>query len=426
MKRILVYGIGWLVSAAAFAQPTLDECRRMAREHYPEIRQYDVVALTEGYDLSNAARAWIPQVSLSAQATWQNATAKFPDALTAIWQQYGLSMQGVAKTQYNVGIEVSQNIWDGGKSRADHRIAKADADEQRRAADVELYAVEGRVDDLYFGILLLDGRQACIRLTCDLLRSNLEKMRSLVRNGVAMASDADALEAELLTVGQQLTQTEMARASYRQMLELFIGEPLGEGDLPLPEAAEPLAHDSERPELAMFAARSSGLSARERTIKSAAMPQFKLFATGSFGYPGYDLFKSMTSRDGQWNFMAGVRMSWNFGAFYTQKNNLEKLQAARQAVDIQRDIFLFNNELQLTRERGEIARLRRVIADDGRIVALRRSVREAAESKLRNGVIDTDELLQKITDETTAAISRTTHEIELLKTICELKHTINR
>ena len=70
--------------------------------------------------------------------------------------------------------------------------------------------------------------------------------------------------------------------------------------------------------------------------------------------------------------------------------------------------------------------LRRALADDDRIVQLRRAVREAAESKLRNGVIDTNDLLRKITEEATAATARSAREIELVKTIYELKHTINR
>ena len=53
-------------------------------------------------------------------------------------------------------------------------------------------------------------------------------------------------------------------------------------------------------------------------------------------------------------------------------------------------------------------------------------MREAAESKLRNGVIDTHDLLLKITDEANASMARSMREIELLKTLYELKHTINR
>ena len=58
---------------------------------------------------------------------------------------------------------------------------------------MDLYALQGRVDTLFFGILLLDDRIAQTRLTLDLLRSNLEKVRALQRNGVAMQSDADAV-----------------------------------------------------------------------------------------------------------------------------------------------------------------------------------------------------------------------------------------
>lgn len=116
-----------------------------------------------------------------------------------------------------------------------------------------------------------------------------------------------------------------------------------------------------------------------------------------------DYFQSMMSSDWSWNALVGVKMSWNFGAYYTKKNSLNKLRTAQAQVEVQRDIFLFNTRLQTTEENGDIARLRKALADDDRIVALRRSVREAAESKLRNGVIDTNDLLQKITDEATAA-----------------------
>lgn len=53
-------------------------------------------------------------------------------------------------------------------------------------------------------------------------------------------------------------------------------------------------------------------------------------------------------------------------------------------------------------------------------------MREAAESRLRNGVIDTNDLLGKITEEDAAATARSAREIELLKAIYELKHTINQ
>ncbi len=426
MKRILILCGGLLVGLMAQAQLTLDECRRLARANYPEIRQYDLVRQTEEYNLSNATRAWIPQLSLNAQATWQTDVTSYPEALVGMLEQQGVNMSGLRKDQYKVGLSLYQNIWDGGKSSADRTLARAEAMEQERATDVDLYALESRVDELYFGILLLDEQIVQTHLTIDLLRSNWEKVRSLQRNGVAMQSDADVLEAEVLTMNQRLGQLESSRASFREMLGLFIGQPLGEQTLIRPAMVEPATGESNRPELAMFNARIDKFSAQEQSVKSVSMPRLGLFAEGYYGYPGLNFMDGMMSADWSWNAIVGVKLSWNFGAYYTQDNNLNKIRTAQRAVEVQRDIFLFNNRMQVAQENGEIIRLRKAIADDDRIVALRRSVREAAESKLRNGIIDTTDLLRKITDEASATTMRSAREIELLKAIYELNHTINR
>ena len=66
------------------------------------------------------------------------------------------------------------------------------------------------------------------------------------------------------------------------------------------------------------------------------------------------------------------------------------------------------------------------VEDDAKIVELRRRVRLAAESQLKNGVIDATDLLRKIADETTAVQNQSTHEIELLQTVYRLKTTLNQ
>lgn len=367
MKRIALLCGCLLAGLSAGAQVTLDECRRLAREHYPEIRQYDLVRRTEEYTLSNARRAWLPQLSIAAQATWQTEVPSFPNALAGMLVQQGIDMPGMNKDQYKAALELNQTLWDGGKSEADKRIARAEAAEQARSADVDLYALQGRVDNLFFGILLLDERIVQTRLTLDLLRSNLEKVRALQRNGVAMQSDADAVEAELLTVNQQLTQVTASRDSYRWMLEIFTGRPLDGERLERPDASEPRSMESSRPELALFDATADKLTAQERLVKAATRPRFGLFAQGYYGYPGMDYFQSMMSPDWSWNAMAGVKMSWNFGAYYTRKNSLAKLRTAKEQVEVQREIFLFNTRLQTAEESGDIARLRKALADDDRI-----------------------------------------------------------
>ena len=425
MKRFLLTLFAVTCVASVGAQ-SLDECRRLAREHYPEIRQYDLISQTEQYNLLNASRAWIPQVALSAQATYQSATPTYPEAFNTILQANGIEMAGIRRDQYKVALDVSQNIWDGGQTKATKAIAEAEAKEQRSRVDVSLYDLQSRVDNLYFGILLLDERKAQTEALIAVLESNLARLQTYYKNGVAMQADVDAVEAELLSARQTLGQVESSRASYRRMLEVFIGQPLTSEYLERPAMRELQSRTSARPELALFDAQESKLEAQRKAINASLMPRFSAFAQGYYGYPGLDMFKSMVSSDWTLNAIVGVRMSWNIGAFYTKRNNLEKLNAAQKQIAVQRDVFLFNTEMQTTQDDGEIARLRKAIEDDNRIVELRRRVRMAAESQLENGVIDATDLLRKINDETSATLARSTHEIELLQAIYRLKTTLNQ
>ena len=425
MKRTILLLLMVLTALTSRAQ-TLEECCRLAREHYPEIRQYDLIAETEQYNISNAARAWIPQVVLSGQATYQSATPTYPEAFNQMIAANGLDMSGVRKDQYKVVIDVSQNIWDGGQSKANREIAKAEAAVECSRVDVSLYDLQSRIQNLYFGILLLDERVAQTETLIEVLDANLNRMCTYYKNGVAMQSDVDAVEAELLTARQTLSQVEASRTSYRRMLEVFIGQPLTDKTLTRPAMVEVASRTSLRPELTMFEAQSNILSAQRNAITASVMPRFSAFAQGYYGYPGLDMFKSMVSAEWTLNAIVGVRMSWNIGAFYTKKNNLNKLDVAERQISVQRDIFLFNTQMQTTQDDGEIARLRSALEDDNRIVELRRSVRMAAESRLENGVIDATDLLRKIADETTATLNRSTHEIELLQATYRLKTTLNQ
>lgn len=414
------------VPAARLNAQSLDECQRLAREHYPVVRQYDLIARTEQYDLSNAARAWIPQIALSAQATWQTDVAKYPDALSSMLAQQGVTISGMRKDQYKVTVDISQNIWDGGQSKASRAIAEAEATERRNRTDVDLYDLQARVENIYFSILLLDERVAQTKALISLLESNLSRMQVYNKNGIATQADVDAVEAELLTARQTLGQVTSSRSSYRRMLELFIGCPLSSDTLERPTTPELPSHTSARPELALLNAQGNKIDAQRKAIRSSLMPRLSAFAQGYYGYPGLDMFKSMVSADWKLNAIIGVRMSWNVGAFYTMRNNLEKLNVAQRQINVQRDIFLFNTQMQTTQDNGEIIRLQNAVTDDNRIVRLRQSVRMATESRLENGVIDATDLLRKITDETSAALNRSTHEIELLQAIYRQKHTLNQ
>ena len=425
MKRILLL-TSLLASLAVCAQPSVERCKEMAREHYPLIRRYGLIEQSRDYTLSNAARAWLPQVTLSGQATLQSDVVSWPEEFESMLAMQGLDMPGIRRDQYKMQIDVQQTLWDGGKSRTDRAIAESEAAQERMSTEVELYAVDSRVEDIYFGILLMQEQQRQIGEMMQRLQTNLDHMNVLVENGMVMQADADAVEVQLLTQHQSLGQVEARLQSFRRILGLFIGEELGEVPLPIPVAEEPVGYDSERPELQLMDAQMALLQAREQMVDVSLAPRVALFAQGYYGYPGLNMFENMVSHRWTLNGIVGVRMNWSISSLYTSKTSRRQLQNARDNVMLQREVFAFNSRLQAEQESAEVRRIREAIADDDRIVALRSRVREAAEARLQEGMIDTHDLLGTISDETSAKIARSTHQIELVKAIYDLKHTLNK
>ena len=409
-----------------YADVTLDYCLQRAEENYPEIKKYGLLESASELSLEEINRGWWPRLGLSAQANVQNIVPAFPDILRNMLAQNGFELKGMGIFQYKVAAELNQTIWDGGASKAQRAIERASLAESKAALDVELYAIRGQVESIYFGILLLQEQMKQTESTVELLSSNLQRLESMVRNGTAMQSDADMVEAQRLTLKQTLAEARNAMKGYRDILSVYIGENLNDRNLICPDAEMPESPDSKRPELTLFDRKIDSNAARLKAIDASVMPHIGFFTQAYYGYPGYNYFESMTNRSLSFNIMAGIRVSWNVESLYTKDTKRRKLTLSSDMVNADREKFLFNSHLQSARENSEIEAIRDVMKEDSRIVELRQSVRRSAESQLRNGIIDATALLSKINDENQARLNSAYHNIQLIQNIYKLKNTLNQ
>lgn len=426
MNRLISLLITTLTSIYCNAQITLQYCLEKADENYPMIKRYELIEKTKSLNLSDINKGWLPRVGIYGQTTLQNIVPSFPEPLENVLTQMGHEMKGLGHLQYKVGIDINQPIWDGGMSKAQRSVERATTAEAKASLSVQIYTMHERVMDIFFGILLMDEQIAQTNNTIELLNANLSRMKSMLTNGVAMQSDVDMLEAQILTMTQHLSEAQSARKGYRDMLEIYIAESLDGKKLVKPTADMPSEYNTLRPELEMFDAKIRLNNAKSATIGASVMPRIGFFAQAYYGYPGFNYFESMINRDLSFNALAGIKLSWNIDAFYTKKSAHSKLITASEVIENDRQVFLFNNRLQAKSQTDAIDGLRKVMTDDERIVALRQNVRHAAESQLQNGVIDATSLLTKITDENQARLTACYHEIQLLQKIYQLKYTLNR
>ena len=418
--------LGLFSCLATTAQITIEECISKAETNYPLISRYNIIEATYDIDLAEINNSWLPRIGIYGQVTGQNVVPSFPKTLTGILDQMGQSMKGLGKIQYKVGVDVSQNIWDGGASKFRRELTRAQASVGKSALDVEMYAVRQRVESIFFAILLTEEQIEQNEVTCRLLQNNLEQLRAKVRNGVAMQCDADMVEAQALTLSQGIAQAKSAVEGYRDALEIFIGESLRGKSLVRPSAQIPLSYECDRPELRLFKDRLAANVASQRLSDVSLMPKVGLFAQAYYGYPGFDYFKSMMNRNLSFNILAGVKVSWNIDSFYSRKNNNRRTSVNALEINADKDLFLFNTSIQSASQRDAVNGLREVMKDDARIIELRASVRRAAESQLANGIIDATALLAKISDENIAQLNARLHEIQLIKEIYNLKYILNQ
>ena len=407
---------------------TLEECQQAAERNYPLIRQYGLIEKTTELTVANIRKGWLPQVSASAQATYQSDVVAFPEQMQAVYQQMGLNMKGLTKDQYRVGIDVSQTIYDGGAISSQKAVARGQGKVQAAQNEVNIYNVRKRVNEMYFSLLMLDEQILLNHDLQELFRGNEQKLASMVRQGTAAESDLQNVKAERLNVVQQATSLESQKRMLQRMLSTFCGIEVKEVAKPALQAStltSPQREAVARPEMRLFDAQLNLADAQEKALNSAMMPKLGLFAQGFYGYPGLNMFEDMMRRDWSLNGIIGARLTWNIGALYTRKNDKAKLQLQRDMTESNRKVFLFNNNLEQIQQNEDIARFQKLMADDEEIITLRSAVRKAAESKLSHGIIDVYDLVREINAENAARVQQSMHEIEMLKQIYDNKFTTN-
>ena len=394
----------------------MEQCKAWARDNYPVIKQYDLMEQSRRFTVANAAKAWLPHVSVSGTVSYQSDVTTIPITLP------GVDIPTLSKDQYDVNITLSQQVYDGGAVASAKRLAEAQGDVGREQVSVAMYDVNRRIDELFFGILVLDEQIGQVAVLQEDLSLSLASVKAMVKGGIANQTDVDAVMVELVKAKQKGTSLLTQRNTYLKMLSTFVGKEIGDGDTlvkPMPPILQNGANS--RPELALYAAQERLLDARQKSLNVALRPNVGLFARGGYGNPGLNMLKD----DFDAYYKVGVTLSWSFGSLYTRANDRRNIDIERQTVQSERDAFLFNTRLQTEMQIGAVDNLREQLRQDDEIITLRRRIREKAELRVANGTETVNEMLRDINAVSDAQLGKRLHEIQLLQEMYKIKHLNN-
>lgn len=401
---------------------TLYECQEKATTNYPAFARYGLIEKTKDYNINNANKAFLPQISLVTQVSWQSDVTKIDLSLPEGFPP--MEIPTPDKEQYRVAAEVNQLIWDGGYTASQKKSAKTQAEVENKQLESEIYQLRERVNNLYFGILLLKEQLTLQASLEEELQRNHDKIKTYLTNGLANQSDLSALKVEQLKAAQIRIQKEATRNAYIKMLSIIIGETLNQETVfekPKTDFSETVVSSINRPELSLFNAQQAMYESQKNTLTSRVMPTISAFAQGGYGKPALNMFEN------EFNpyFMGGVRLVWNIGNLYTIGNQKKIIDLQKSSVESQRETFLYNLNMQISQQQMEIEKYRKTMQDDDEIIRLQRLIRETAQAKVENGTMTVADMLREISSEEMAKQAKVLHEIQFLMSIYNLKYLVN-
>lgn len=399
-----------LFGIKVYAQPRthlrIEEAYERARLNYPLVKQNMLIDKSAAYTVANASKGYLPSISFNGQATYQSTVTNFPLTLP------GLSLASYNKDQYKIYAEADQVIYDGGAIKNAKQTAQATQMIQCQNLEVELYNLYDRVNQLFFGALLLNEQLKQNKLLKKDIQNGIDKATALVKNGIAYRSSVDELSAQLLQVDQARTEIKSTKAAYLLMLSQFMGTSVDENTIIERPEKPALTNDISRPELLAFDYQKLTYAFQAQSLKVQLRPKLGFFIQGGYGRPGLNFLNNNFA----WYYLGGLKFSWNLGSIYTYKNQRELLSLNIQALDIQKETFLFNTNLALKQQGAAISKYTELIEKDEAIISLREQIKRAAVAQLENGVLTAHDYITQVNAEDQARQNFIIHQIQLLQT----------
>lgn len=405
-----------LLILTALLQLTIEQCYDFARENYPLIKKYELIEKSKEYTLENASFTFLPQFSIRASASYQSDVVTLPFDSDLI---PGIEIERLSKDQYGAFVELNQTIWDGGTYSATKKNIEAENDLRFKELEVELYSLKERINNIYFGILLLKQQMFQNEILMKELSQNRTRLEKCIDNGVANKSDLDIIDVEIISAQQNEVTLKATIDTYLSMLSLLIGKEIESSEsltAPTINLLNVYPH-KKRPELSMFDSQIVELETQYDRLVAENMPKLSLFVKGGYGRPGLDLLKN------EFDFYAvgGVKLVWDLGKLYYFNNGKRLIDNAIQQVGNMRETFIFNMDLMEKQNSGTYQKYLKLLEKDREVVELRKRIRQKTETAMELGTKNASDLITELAKEQIAIQEHNIHEIELLKTVYELK-----
>lgn len=411
-----------LISAVFFAttslaqstrQITIDSCYTWAENNYPLIQQLDILNKTGEYTIDNASKGYLPQIVINGQASYQSAVTSLPFSLPNMRNPL------ISKDQYRIFADINQPLTTAFTIPEQKDFIKSGIEIESKKIEIELFKLKDQINNLYFGLLLLDVQIDQINVLQKDIKALIEKAEAGVKNGTAIKSNENLLRAEYLKSEQKKTEILASREAYLSMLQVYTGKIFDTNTILIKPADKLAIPTINRLEVQLFDLQNHQIGIQSKLLNTKRLPQASFFLQGGYGRPTLN----MLNNDFNFYYLGGFRVNWNISNFYTFKKDHQLLDLTEQSISIQKKVFLHNTEIQLSQQNTEVTKYEQLIKSDNELLDLRISLKNTASNQLENGVISTLDFISYLNAEDQTRLDLRVHEIKLLMAKTKLNNT---
>ncbi len=399
---------------------SLDDCYRWQSENHPLIAQISAINKSEKWQVQQVSIQNWPQATLNGQASWQSDVSHIQNLPFP-----GLVIESPSKDQYKLNLDIAQNIYDGGMIKASKKTVQQSIALETKQVEANLYAIKEQLCRAYFGGLLAQEQVQILKYSLADLNLKKDKVEKLVKEGVAIASQALVLDANIIEIQQQIDDAEIKKKNALLFIESVTGKTLAEdakliNPLGIPQYDKTI----NRPETQLLSLDMANQENIYQLNISKNYPKVALFGQIGYGRPGLNFLSNQFDPYA----IVGMRLNWNLAGMYLgsfkreraiKDLKLEKIKALSTSV---------NNayKVRADQEKNDAERMKKVIESDNELIRIRTQLVKIAETQFQQGIINSNDYTIESNALLKAQILRAVHDIQYQQSLAIYKLIIGQ
>jgi outer membrane protein TolC len=406
-------GLLFCASLSLMGQETISlfDCHRLAMEHAPRLQDKELIQEIGQLKTDQAGSSWYPRLDLNGKVSYQSDVV----TITLANENIPVAFPEVPHDQYGLNLDISQTLFDGGRTRQlkDYEAARSAADLQQ--VEVDLYGLKGKVNQYFFAILALQENLKNLDVHQENLQARKEQVEAGIKQGAILPSELKVIEVELLKVKQSKLDVNARKRAFLDALGVLCGKEMDAGirlQKPVFDARYQ-EQEAQRPEHQLFDLKEASMDAGKELAARQRMPVLYAYGQTGYGKPGYNMLS------GEWDFyyMVGAGLKWNIWDWNSSKRDRQLIERQQQMLRNQRASFDKELKALLVQEEARIKQYRESILLEEEVLKLQEEISALQALQLENGTITATDYVTELNKESIARINLAMHQVNLMKSI---------